>query len=71
MLAQKDADARWTKKNNERHYGFKNHINADQTHKLIQTYAVTDAAMHGCQALDDLTDTEALWRSRGSVDKKS
>jgi len=29
MLRQKDVDARWTKKNNEKHYGYKNHVNAD------------------------------------------
>ena len=57
-LAQKDTDARWTKKNNENHYGFKNHINADQTHKLIQTYTVTDAAVHDSQAIDGLLDTQ-------------
>lgn len=56
MLAQKDTEARWTKKNNENHYGYKNHINADQTHKLIQTYTVTDAAVHDSQAMDDLLD---------------
>jgi transposase, IS5 family len=27
--SQRDTDARWTKKNNETHYGYKNHINAD------------------------------------------
>ncbi len=37
-LRQKDVDARWTKKNNENHYGYKNHINADQDHKLVQSY---------------------------------
>lgn len=58
MLAQKDTAARWTKKNNESHYGYKNHINADQTHKLIQTYTVTDAAVHDSQAMDDLLDKE-------------
>ena len=58
-LAQKDTEARWTKKNNETHYGFKNHINADQTHKLIQTYTVTDAAVHDSQAIDGLLDKEA------------
>jgi IS5 family transposase len=26
---QKDTEARWTKKNDEKHYGYKNHINAD------------------------------------------
>jgi IS5 family transposase len=55
-LAQKDTDARWTKKNNENHYGFKNHINADQEHKLIQAYTVTDAAVHDSQVFDELLD---------------
>lgn len=58
MLAQKDTEARWTKRNDEKHYGYKNHINADQTHKLIQTYTVTDAAVHDSQAIDDLLDTQ-------------
>jgi IS5 family transposase len=59
MLAQKDTDARWTKKNNESHYGFKNHINADQAHKLIQTYSVTDASVHDSQTIEELLDTKA------------
>ena len=58
-LAQKDTDARWTKKNDEKHYGFKNHINADQKHKLIQNYTVTDAAVHDSQAIDGLLDIDA------------
>ena len=35
---QKDTEARWTKKNDEKHYGYKNHINADEGNKLIQSY---------------------------------
>jgi transposase, IS5 family len=53
---QKDVDARWTKKNNETHYGYKNHINADQAHKLVQSYAVTDAAVHDSQVFEELLD---------------
>ena len=53
---QKDTEARWTKKNNERHYGYKNHINADQQHKLIQSYSVTPASVHDSQVFDDLLD---------------
>jgi transposase, IS5 family len=53
---QKDVDARWTKKNNESHYGYKNHINADQNNKLIQSYAVTDAAVHDSQVFEQLLD---------------
>ena len=36
---QKDTEARWTKKNDERHYDYKNHVNADARNKLIQSYA--------------------------------
>ena len=45
-LAQKDTDARWTKKNNISFYGYKNHIKADVKTKLIKDYAVTDASVH-------------------------
>jgi transposase, IS5 family len=53
---QKDVDARWTKKNEESHYGYKNHINADEEHKLVQDYEVTDAAVHDSQVLEELLD---------------
>ena len=53
-LSQKDLDARWTQKNNENHYGYKNHINADQDHKLVQSYAVTDASVHDSQVFEAL-----------------
>lgn len=56
MLRQKDVAARWTKKNNETHYGYKNHVNADQTHKLIQDFAVTDAAVHDSRVFEELLD---------------
>ena len=55
-LAQKDTDARWAKKGNETHFGFKNHINVDDEHKLVQSYAVSDAAMHDSQVFDELLD---------------
>jgi IS5 family transposase len=55
---QKDTDARWTKKNNENHYGYKNHVNADQATKLVQSYAVTPANVHDSQVFDKLLDTE-------------
>lgn len=53
---QKDTDARWTKKNDEKHYGYKNHLNADQQHKLIQSYAVTTASVHDSQVFGELLD---------------
>lgn len=53
---QKDTDARWANKNKEKHYGYKNHINADQQHKLIHNYAVTSASVHDSQVFDELLD---------------
>ncbi len=50
----KDIDARWTKKNNEMFYGYKNHAKVDTKSKFINTYAVTDASVHDSQALEDL-----------------
>lgn len=55
-LRQKDLNARWTKKNNEKHYGYKNHINADQKHKLIHDYKITDASVHDSQVFEELLD---------------
>lgn len=51
---QKDVDARWTKKNGERHYGYKNHLKVDSKSKLITDFTVTDAAVHDSQALEGL-----------------
>lgn len=50
----KDIDARWTKKNNETFYGYKNHAKADTKSKFIDTYKVTDASVHDSQPLEDL-----------------
>jgi transposase, IS5 family len=54
--AQKDKDARWTKKHDKSFYGYKNHIGIDRTHKLIRRYAETDASVHDSQMLDDVLD---------------
>ena len=56
MGSRKDTDARWTKKNNETHFGFKNDINADAGNKLIRAYAVTAASVHDSQVFDELLD---------------
>lgn len=55
---QKDIDARWTKKDNETHYGYKDHIKADVQTKLITNYEVTDASVHDSQMLDELLNKE-------------
>jgi IS5 family transposase len=56
MRRQKDTDARWTKKNQETHFGYKNHINADAKNKLIRAYAVSAASVHDSQVFDELLD---------------
>ena len=53
---QKDTDARWTKKRGTSHYGYKNHVSVDVKHKFVRRFAVTDAATHDSQALDDVLD---------------
>jgi IS5 family transposase len=53
-LAQKDIEARWTKKNGQYYYGYKNHIKADEKSKLIDSYTVTDASVHDSQETKNL-----------------
>lgn len=51
---RKDVDARWTKKGGTSFYGYKNHIAVDVKHKLIRSYAVTDAALHDSNVFEQL-----------------
>lgn len=55
---QKDVDARWTKKNNQTHFGYKNHVKVDNKHKFIDSQLTSDASVHDSQALDGLLDQE-------------
>jgi len=55
---QKDIDARWTKKNGQNHYGYKNHIDIDVKHKLIRGYEVTPASVHDSQVFEALLDED-------------
>ena len=55
-LSQKDTDARWTKKNDEKHFGYKNHIKADSETKLIEKFSVTSAAPHDSTEIKNLVD---------------
>ena len=54
--AQKDTDARWAKKNNETHFGYKDHVKCDAESKLITNYGITDAALHDSQHCIDLLE---------------
>lgn len=53
---QKDSEARWTKKNNESHYGWKNHVKADLKTKLILKATTTPASVHDSQVFEELLD---------------
>jgi IS5 family transposase len=56
----KDIDARWTQKNGERFYGYKDHAKVDTKSKFITNYVVTDASVHDSQPLDELlTESDA------------
>lgn len=63
--AQKDTDARWTKKGGKSYFGYKNHIGIDAEHRLIRRYVVTDASVHDLQVLGQLLDedneSDSIW----------
>jgi IS5 family transposase len=54
LVLQKDCEARWTEKNNETHYGYKNHAKVDAKSKLVDGYTTTAANVHDSQVLDEL-----------------
>ena len=56
VKAQKDTDARWTKKNNVSYFGYKNHAKLDAGSKIVVKYNVTDASVHDSQVIDELLD---------------
>jgi IS5 family transposase len=64
-LSQKDMEARWTKKNGQSHFGYKNHISIDVEYGFIRRYEVTDAAVHDSQVLgavlDDENEGDEIW----------
>jgi len=53
---QKDCEARWTKKNQEIHYGYKNHAKVDAKSKLIDKAFTTPANVHDSQVFKRLVD---------------
>lgn len=53
---QKDSDARWTKKDSQSHYGYKNHVKADLKTKLILKSKTTPASVHDSQVFEELLD---------------
>jgi IS5 family transposase len=55
---QKDTDARWTRHNGKKHYGYKNHVKADTETKLVTAYKVTPANIHDSRVLENLLEKE-------------
>ena len=51
---QKDVDARWTKKREQSHFGYKNHIAVDVKHKFIRAWQVTAANVHDSQVFEEI-----------------
>ncbi len=71
--SQKDTDARWTKKNKETHFGYKNHIAIDNDKKLIRNYEVTSAEVHDSNVFEDLltkNSSSDVWADSAYRSKK-
>lgn len=56
--AQKDLDARWTKKGGVNYFGYKNHVKVDSKSKIITKYIVTTANVHDSQPLENILTEE-------------
>ncbi len=56
MLEQKDVDARWAKKNEEVHYGYKDHVKVDKDSKMIVCFTVSTANVHDSRCFLELFD---------------
>ena len=54
--AQKDVDAKWTKKHNKSHFGYKLHASVDKRYKLIRKVIITNAAVADACVFEDLLD---------------
>lgn len=54
--AQKDVDARWTKKHGKNYFGYKLHASVDKRYKLMRKMAVTHAAVADTTVFESLLD---------------
>jgi IS5 family transposase len=53
-LAQKDLTARWTKKNKQSFYGYKDHVKVGRKTKFVRAYVSTSAEVHDSQPMPGL-----------------
>jgi len=58
FFEQKDTDARWAKKGNETHYGYKDHAKVDNATKIIVDFTVTPASTHDVIEFEGLIDSK-------------
>jgi len=65
--AQKDVDARWTKKHGKSYYGYKLHVNVDRRNGLIRKYELSPANAHDSGHFETLLD-QANTRKRVCAD---
>jgi IS5 family transposase len=73
-LRQKDVEARWSRKNEQTFYGYKNHIKADVKTKLIMDYRASAANLHDSQCFEEMLKPEdgmvyadSAYRSKASM----
>ena len=52
--AHKDIEATWTKKGDEKHFGYKAHIISDEESKVIENYETTTASTHDSNVCAEL-----------------
>jgi transposase, IS5 family len=72
FVSQKDRDARWAKKHDEEHFGYKNHVKVDRKTKLIEEYAVSSANVGDQDAVEHLVKKGdgTLWADKGYGGKR-
>jgi IS5 family transposase len=54
--AQKNVDAKWTKKHGKYHFGYKLHAGIDKRHKLVRKVVITNAAVSDSLVFEELLD---------------
>ena len=67
----KDIDARWTKKRDETHYGYKAHASVGATTKLIHMVKATAANVHDSQIITDIIPKDfkgSVYADAGYID---
>ena len=54
--AQKDVDAKWTKKHGKSHFGYKLHASIDKRYKMVRKVIITNAAVADTTVFETLRD---------------